>query len=71
MNEEIRNLANSLGLVVASVWNGYSRQWIVSERDGYRPIFTTNEYDRLVEGLRNGGRLSFDEFYPIYRGLLR
>ena len=56
MNDEIRNLANALGLVVASVWNGYSRQWIVSERDGYRPIFTTNEYDRLVEGLRNGGR---------------
>jgi hypothetical protein len=56
MNDEIRNLANALGLVVASVWNGYSRQWIVSERDGYRPLFTTNDYDTLVEGLRNGGR---------------
>lgn len=56
MNEEIRNLANALGLVVASVWDGYSRKWIVSERDGYYPIFTTNEYDRLIEGLRNGGR---------------
>ena len=56
MNNEIRNLANALGLVVASVWNGYSRQWIVSERDAYRPLFTTNDYDTLVEGLRNGGR---------------
>jgi hypothetical protein len=56
MTEEIRNLANALGLVVASVWNGYTRQWIVSERDGYRPIFTTNEYDRLLEGLKNGGK---------------
>lgn len=56
MNTEIRDLANALGLVVASVWNGYSRQWIVSERDGYRPIFTTTDYDTLVQGLRNGGR---------------
>jgi len=56
MNDEIRNLANALGLVVASVWNGYSRQWIVSERDAYRPLFTTTDYDTLVEGLRNGGR---------------
>ena len=56
MNEEIRSLANALGLVVASVWNGYTRRWIVSERDGYRPLFTTDNYDTLVEGLRNGGR---------------
>lgn len=58
MNKEIVNLANSLGLVVASVWDGYSRKWIVSERDGYYPIFTTNDYDKLIEGLRNGGRFS-------------
>ncbi len=56
MTQEIRDLANALGLVVASVWDGYSRKWIVSERDGYYPIFTTNEYDRVIEGLRNGGR---------------
>jgi hypothetical protein len=56
MNQEIINLANALGLVVASVWDGYSRKWIVSERDGYRPIFTTNDYDTLVQGLRDGGR---------------
>ena len=56
MNQEIKNLANDLGLVVASVWNGYSRQWIVSERDAYRTLFTTNDYDTLVEGLRKGGR---------------
>lgn len=56
MNDEIRNLANCLGLVVASVWDGYTRKWIVSERDGYLPIFTTNDYDTLVEGFRNGGR---------------
>jgi len=58
MNQEIINLANALGLVVASVWDGYSRKWIVSERDGYYPIFTTNEYDRLIEGLRNGGHFN-------------
>ena len=56
MTEEIRNLANALGLVVASVWDGYSRKWIVSERDGYVPLFTTNDYDTLVQGLRDGGR---------------
>lgn len=55
MNEEIRNLANALGLVVASVWDGYSRKWIVSERDGYVPLFTTTDYDTLVQGLKNGG----------------
>lgn len=52
---EIRDLANALGLVVASVWDGYSRKWIVCERDGYVPLFTTNDYDTLVQGLRNGG----------------
>lgn len=56
MTQEMRDLANALGLVVASVWDGYSRKWIVSERDGYYPIFTTNEYDRVIEGLRKGGR---------------
>ena len=56
MTQEIRDLANALGLVVASVWDGYSRKWIVSERDGYVPMFTTNDYDRLITGLRNGGR---------------
>jgi len=56
MTEEIRNLANALGLVVASVWNGYSRRWIVSERDAYRPLFTTDDYDTLIAGLKNGGR---------------
>lgn len=56
MNDEIKNLANGLSLVVASVWNGYSRQWIVCEKDGHYPIFTTNEYDRLIEGLKNGGK---------------
>jgi hypothetical protein len=56
MTQEIRDLANTLGLVVASVWNGYSRKWIVSERDGYNPIFTTTDYDTLVEGLKSGGR---------------
>lgn len=55
MNDEIRNLANALGLVVASVWDGYSRKWIVSERDGYAPLFSTSDYDTLVQGLRNGG----------------
>ena len=60
MTQELRDLANALGLVVASVWNGYSRKWIVSERDGYLPIFTTNDYDTLVQGLRNGGR-----FHPL------
>lgn len=56
MTAEIRDLANALGLVVASVWDGYSRKWIVSERDGYYPIFTTTDYDTLVQGLRAGGR---------------
>ena len=56
MTRELRDLANTLGLVVASVWNGYSRKWIVCERDGYLPIFTTNDYDTLIEGLRKGGR---------------
>jgi len=56
MTEEIRNLANALGLVVASVWNGYTRRWIVSERDAYRPLFTTDDYDTLIAGLKNGGR---------------
>ena len=55
MNEEIRKFANDLGLVIASVWDGYSRKWIVSERDGYFPIFTTSDYDTLIEGLKNGG----------------
>lgn len=58
ITEEMKQLANALGLVVASVWNGYTRKWIVSERDGYYPIFTTNEYDRVIDGLRNGGRFS-------------
>ncbi|NDH09426.1 MAG: hypothetical protein EBY16_07425 [Gammaproteobacteria bacterium] len=56
MTQEIRDLANSLGLVVASVWDGYSRKWIVSERDGYCTLFTTNDYDTLVQGLRDGGK---------------
>ena len=56
ITDEVRKLANDLGLVVASVWDGYTRKWIVQERDGYYPIFTTNEYDRLIEGLRNGGK---------------
>lgn len=55
MTKEITDLANALGLVVASVWDGYSRKWIVSERDRYLPIFTTNDYDTLIGGLRNGG----------------
>lgn len=55
MNQEIISLANALGLVVASVWDGYSRKWIVSERDGYYPIFTTTDYDTLVQGLKSGG----------------
>jgi len=56
MNDEIRNLANALGLVVASVWNGYTRRWIVSERDAYYPLYTTTDYATLIEGLKNGGR---------------
>lgn len=57
MNQEIRDLANALNLIVSSVWDGYSRKWIVHERDGaYHPIFTTNEYDRLIEGLKHGGK---------------
>lgn len=56
MTDEIKNLANALGLVVSSVWNGYTRLWIVSESVGYNPLFTTTDYDTLVHGLRNGGR---------------
>ena len=56
LTPEIRDLANALGLVVTSVWDGYVRKWIVSERDGYYPIFTTTDYDTLVQGLRAGGR---------------
>lgn len=56
MPKEVIELANALGLVVASVWDGYSRKWIVQERDGYYPLYTTTDYDTLIEGLRNGGR---------------
>jgi hypothetical protein len=56
ITNEIRELANSLGLVVASVWDGYVRKWIVQERDGYYPLYTTTDYDTLIEGLKNGGR---------------
>jgi hypothetical protein len=56
ITEELRNLANSLGLVIASVWDGYSRKWIVSEREGYYPLFTTTDYDTLVQRLR-GSRI--------------
>ncbi|NBU33400.1 hypothetical protein EBS40_02090 [bacterium] len=60
MNQEIVDLADALGLVVFSTWNAHTniRTWIVQEKDivGCYPIFTTNEYDRLIEGLRNGGR---------------
>jgi hypothetical protein len=54
MNPEIVALANSLGVVVASVWDGYSRKWIVQERDGYYPLFTTTDYDTLVQRLKSG-----------------
>lgn len=54
MNPEIISLANSLGVVVASVWDGYSRKWIVQERDGFCPLFTTNDYDTLVQRLKTG-----------------
>ncbi len=54
MTQEIRDLANAMGIVVASVWDGYSRKWIVSERDGYYPLFTTTDYDTLVQKLRSG-----------------
>lgn len=56
MTQEVRDLANILGLVVASVWDGYSRKWIVCERDGYLPVFKTDDYDTLVQGLRSGGK---------------
>lgn len=56
MPKEVIELANRLGLVVASVWDGYTRKWIVQERDGYYPLYTTTDYDTLIEGLRNGGR---------------
>ena len=58
MPKEVIELANALGLVVASVWDGYTRKWIVQERDGYYPLFTTTDYDTLIEGLKNGGRFS-------------
>lgn len=62
MNQEIRDLADALGLVVFSTWNGHTniRTWIVQEKDivGTYPIFTTTDYDTLVQGLRNGGRFS-------------
>jgi len=54
MNPEIVALANTLGVVVASVWDGYSRKWIVKERDGYYPLFTTTDYDTLVQLLKSG-----------------
>jgi hypothetical protein len=54
MTQEIRDLASGLGIVVASVWNGYTRKWIVSERDGYYPLFTTDDYDTLVHRLKSG-----------------
>jgi hypothetical protein len=54
MTQEIRDLANAMGIVIASVWDGYSRKWIVSERDGYYPLFTTTDYDTLVQKLRSG-----------------
>jgi hypothetical protein len=54
MTQEIRDLANILGIVVASVWNGYTRKWIVSERDAYYPLFTTDDYDTLVQRLKSG-----------------
>jgi hypothetical protein len=60
MTQEIIDLADDLGLVVFSTWNTYTniRTWIVQEKDilGCYPMFTTNEYDRLMEGLRNGGK---------------
>lgn len=56
MTQELRDLANALGLVVASIWDGYSRKWIVSEKGLYYPLFTTTDYDTLVQGLRAGGR---------------
>jgi len=57
ITQEMRDLANNLGLIVSSVWDGLSRKWIVHERNGaYHPVFTTNEYDRLMDGLRNGGK---------------
>jgi len=54
MNAEIVSLANSLGVVVASVWNGYTRKWIVQERDAYYTLFTTDDYDTLVQRLKSG-----------------
>lgn len=63
MTQEVRDLANALGLVVASVWDGYVRKWIVQERDGYYPLYTTTDYHTLIEGLKNGGR------FPHCRGL--
>jgi hypothetical protein len=54
MTQEVRDLANALGVVVASVWDGYTRKWIVQERDGYYPLFTTNDYDTLVQRLKTG-----------------
>lgn len=56
MTKEIIELANALGLVVSSVWDGYSRKWIVQERDAYYPLYTTTDYDTLIRGLKNGGR---------------
>lgn len=56
ITQEMKDLANALNLIVTSIWDGYSRKWIVSEKDVYYPIFTTNEYDRVIEGLRKGGQ---------------
>jgi len=56
MSSEIITLAASLGLIVSSVWDGYTRRWFVQRKEDSTIIYSTNEYDRLMDGLRNGGK---------------
>lgn len=58
ITREMIELANSLKLVVSSIWDGYTRTYVVHEKGGYHPILTTNDYDRIMHGLRNGGRFA-------------
>ena len=46
-------LAGRHDLTIDTVWNGYSRKWIVMDKDGVQ-LFTTDCYDTLLQRLESG-----------------
>lgn len=62
-NALLNILAGRHDLTIDTVWNGYSRKWIVMDKDNVQ-LFTTDCYDNLLHRLESGEGLKIGSLPP-------